>query len=254
MIQISYEHLDTIDSTNNELKRRLIGDKSGDLDYHVLYSDEQTAGRGRSGHGWVSKKGAGIATSMMVYLPKSDIDISQVTLLCAHAFADALEVCGIEGIQIKWPNDLLLFEKKFGGILVERLILDDIKGGGALIIGVGINLLRQSVPKGLKDRAISLEDVCSQKTIYADTIIHKMWESFADCYGVFLSEGSLSFIRDGYNKRLININRTVEVDGTGERGTAIGIDERGRLLIDMGGQIMKASSKEVHIRGIYGYV
>ena len=255
-----FEYVDSIDSTNNELKRRL-ADGTEVLEYHVISADEQTAGRGRSGHAWASPKGSSIATSMVVY-PKG-IDeglLPRLVIPAALAVCQTIEdLCGIE-TQIKWINDVLINNKKICGILTERVFTGEAKEP-AVIIGIGINLRVGSYPKALSYMASSIEEeifdrrgneICS-----AREFVENLWENFICSYEQFLKYKTVSVFMEEYNKRLVNIGKVVKVVSGKDEFEAVskGADEEGRLVVVQGGKdIICVDSGEVHVRGLYGYV
>ena len=85
----------------------------------VFLAEEQTAGRGRGGHSWTSQKGAGIYCSFLIHPPMTPAETLWLSLISGVAVQDATrEVTGLQA-DIRWPNDLLIDEKKFAGILTE---------------------------------------------------------------------------------------------------------------------------------------
>ncbi len=96
-----------------------------------LRAERQTAGRGRQGRAWQSE-GGNLYASTIVRLRASDPPAATLALVAAVALEEALAAFGVEGLSIKWPNDLLLGGAKLAGILLERA--DD-----AVVIGIGVN-------------------------------------------------------------------------------------------------------------------
>jgi len=120
-------------STNTILLERAAhGAPSGS----VLVADHQTAGRGRRGRNWVSSPDCSLTFSLLWRLPPA-VRSSGLSLAVGLAVAQALESLGIQGISLKWPNDIWLNGKKLGGILIE--VASDSNGLG-LVIGIGLNL------------------------------------------------------------------------------------------------------------------
>ena len=186
--------------------------------------------------------------------------LPQITIISALAVSDAVEKAVFKAaagdIKIKWPNDVLLNEKKLSGILTELCFLPN--GEKYVIIGIGVNVLQKSFPDDISATATSLlietketEEVFSKKEIIED-----IWEGFLSYYRDFQKTGDLSEMKEKYESRLINIGRTVKVlDPKGEyEAKALGIDERGRLMIEKEDKIFFIDSGEVSIRGILGYV
>lgn len=121
----------------------------------VWLADEQTAGRGRGGHGWISTAGEGLYVSLLL---RPEIPLAHLPLLplCAGlAAAEAIRtVCGLV-VDLRWPNDLLIGPRKTGGILVEAS-----SGNGAsayAVVGIGVNVHQSQFPEGLDTPATSLD-------------------------------------------------------------------------------------------------
>jgi BirA family biotin operon repressor/biotin-[acetyl-CoA-carboxylase] ligase len=109
---------ETIDSTNDELRRRA---EAGEEEGLVISAGEQTKGKGRSGHSWSSPKHNSIATSILLR-PDMEVEaVSQITIVAAMAVSRAIEkLYGLE-TSIKWPNDVVISGKKICGILTEMM-------------------------------------------------------------------------------------------------------------------------------------
>ncbi len=120
----------------------------------AFLAEEQTAGRGRSGHSWHSEPGTGIYCSFLLRPPLSPADALWLSLIAGVAVEDAVrETTGLPA-DLRWPNDLLLNEKKFAGILTEM-------GSEATrvqhaVIGIGINVNQKRFPPELGGSATSL--------------------------------------------------------------------------------------------------
>lgn len=121
----------------------------------VWFADEQTAGRGRGDHEWLSAAGEGLYVSVLL---RPEIPLAHLPLLplCAGlAAAHAIRVvCGLV-IDLRWPNDLLIGPRKTGGILVEA---STGKGSSAFaVVGIGVNVHQSQFPEGLDTPATSLD-------------------------------------------------------------------------------------------------
>lgn len=97
-----------------------------------LRAERQTAGRGRLGRDWMSPPG-NLYASTIVRLRASDPPPATLALVAAVALHGTVRAYGVNGVQIKWPNDLLIDGAKLSGILLER-------SGDAVVIGIGVNL------------------------------------------------------------------------------------------------------------------
>lgn len=130
---------DEIDSTNEYAKSLIKQAPEG----AVVLADRQTAGRGRLGKNWYSPDG-GLWMSVILRPP----EMSLMSVIGGIAICEALSCYGVLAV-IKWPNDILLNEKKIAGILTE--IIDD-----SVILGIGINLNIRTFPEELQGIASSV--------------------------------------------------------------------------------------------------
>ncbi len=151
------QHLASVDSTN---LLALAEAQAGAPHGSVWVADEQTAGRGRSGHGWHSTAGDGLYVSVLIR-PKIAL-VDALWLSLATGLAAQAAIAAVTGLKpdIRWPNDLLINEKKCGGILVETSATASQSTAPAMlryaIIGVGINVNHQHFAPELETLATSL--------------------------------------------------------------------------------------------------
>jgi len=145
-------HFATIDSTNTHaLEQARQGAPHGSF----YVADEQTAGRGRSDHQWISKAGEGLYLSVLLRPKLATADLVWLPLLAGLAVHRAIrEVTALEA-DLRWPNDLLIGPRKAGGILVEAQA--EGSNATAAVIGIGINLHQQRFPPGLATEPTSLD-------------------------------------------------------------------------------------------------
>lgn len=242
-------HYKELDSTNAEIKRLVQQGKA--VEGMVVLANKQTAGRGRHGRVWYSPENGSLYMSVFV---RPDFDLAKapmVTLLMAYGVASALQSCGIEA-QIKWPNDLVISGKKICGILTELHNHESL--GAYLIVGVGLNISKEHLPAELDELATCISWGEKDAQVFW---AKKIMEQFDTLYKHFLQEQDLAFIRNAYNRILVNYNRQVRVlDPQGEyNGIARGIEEDGRLCVERDtGELEFVYSGEVSVRGVYGYV
>lgn len=133
--RLAIEHLATCTSTNTVLLERAArGAPSG----AVLLTDVQTAGRGRRGRSWVSSPEHSLAFSLLWKFPGRPA-LDGLSLAAGIAITQALEDLGVAGVGLKWPNDVWLFGRKLGGVLIE--VSFDTSHTTA-VIGIGLNRSR----------------------------------------------------------------------------------------------------------------
>ncbi|MGL5260258.1 MAG: biotin--[acetyl-CoA-carboxylase] ligase [Lachnospiraceae bacterium] len=241
---------ETIDSTNKELRKLAEKDAKHGT---IVLANHQQDGKGRRGRSWVSPAKTSISMSVLCRPNFSPNKASMLTILMAYAIAKSIKKCTGLDAQIKWPNDVLVNEKKVCGILTEmNAEVDYIH---YVIIGPGINVNLEEIPEELKDIATSLFLEKGQKISRAE-LIEEIALEFEMCYEQFLETKTLSFLQEDYNELLISKEKVVRVlDPKGEFiGTSKGINELGELIVKKEtGEQELVYAGEVSVRGIYGY-
>ena len=241
-------NLDEVDSTNEYLKR-MVEDGYDSDEMLTVTAQFQTAGKGRRGRQWFSDPGTALMFSVLVKPKLAMDDFSMITLIMAMAVRQSLKDIDID-TRIKWPNDLVLGDKKICGILTEALLESK-----RLIVGVGINTNQESIPQELKDSATSIlleTDDCVDHDSLLDSILFN-FEKLLDR----LSEsGDMTDLKSEYEEALVSLDKEVTVlDPAGEfNGICKGIDNKGQLIVSHEGQDTYVYAGEVSVRGIYGYV
>ena len=147
------EYIDTIDSTNKELKL----EKYNSYDNYVLIANQQTNGTGRLTRTFVSKKDVGLYMSVRIK-PNVSIDkLKNITCVVASIVSTSLEKQIKRLVDIKWVNDIYINNFKVAGILVESKINFNTYKFDYLIIGIGINLYNQVFDEDLSKIASNIE-------------------------------------------------------------------------------------------------
>ena len=131
-MKIEYVHLDSVDSTNNWVKSHLSELSS----LTCVTAEEQTAGRGRFKRHWVSPRGENIYATLYLIVPLGSEYLANLGQIMAFASAKVLRGIGFEA-ELKWPNDILIQERKIAGVLTETVTQGEEIG---VIIGIGINV------------------------------------------------------------------------------------------------------------------
>ncbi len=214
---------------------------------------EQTAGRGRYGRNWVSKKDAGLYFSI-VLRPKIELKfLSLITLMTAVVVYEVLAELYKLQPDIKWSNDVLVDEKKISGILAETC---ETKKGLAVIVGIGINLTSSNFPPELQENATSIEAQTNQKPD-AEVLLQSLTKFFDHFYHIFQNENGAGKIREEWKQRSSYVKgKKVRVFLENEEfcGTTCGLEEngalrvkkeKGELIIIQAGNIEKLRSTEI---------
>lgn len=124
-----------IDSTNSFLRDSTAPARGT---FRVAVADHQTAGRGRNGNRWLSAPGQSLCLSLAHTFQRTPGNIPPLTLALGIGAADVLESCGVDGVKLKWPNDLMAGDGKLGGILAEAQYPR--RGEAVVVAGLGLNV------------------------------------------------------------------------------------------------------------------
>jgi BirA family biotin operon repressor/biotin-[acetyl-CoA-carboxylase] ligase len=136
---------DVIDSTNRYLLQCAA---DGARDGIVAVADEQTAGRGRLGRTWVAPPGSALLVSVLLRPTLPPERVHLLTLATALAVIDALPALDA---RVKWPNDVVVDDRKLAGILAEA------DGAGAIVIGMGVNVRSDALAPEVRDTAAACD-------------------------------------------------------------------------------------------------
>lgn len=247
-LQGSGLHVETIDhtlSTSSDLLTRADSLASG----HVRVAEWQTAGRGRQGRRWLSMPAQGLTFSLLWRFPGGVQALAGLSLAVAVALARACEGCGVAGVRVKWPNDLLLHDplrgdRKFAGILVD--VQGDALGPSTAVIGIGLNV--HGGPRDAGQPVAALADAAVGVT--RQQVLVAALRRLAEALGVFGNEGFEPF-REPWQALHAWHLRSVEVlnaDGSTLHGVAAGIDANGALLLETPAGRTRLLSGDVSLR------
>ncbi len=208
-------------------------------------AEYQTAGRGRRGRQWHMPFGSGIAMSMRWDTSRWADVPPRVTLALGMAIAGLLREMGVDGIGVKWPNDLLVSGRKLGGILVEQR-----RGGDRswLVIGLGLNV-RLSPSAPIDQPWTDLASVLSGSLPERNRLAARLLEVMADALCAFPDQdpGELSRQWAAFDVLAGEPVRVECPDGVID-GLASGVDEAGRLRVANGEAQWLLHSGEVRVR------
>lgn len=246
-------HYDSVTSTNDLVKEYALKKEKAGL---VIIGEEQVKGRGRRGRTWESPKGTGIWMSILLRPDIPPKDGPKFTLLSAVAVTKAIrEITGIEA-KIKWPNDIIIDNKKVCGILTEMNA--EIDYINYVIIGIGINVngKKEDFPKEVQDRAISLSQVKGQLVSRKD-LVRSILKKIEDYYFQFTNVMDFTGILEEWKSLSCNLGKEVRATIKGKEiiGLAIDINKDGSLLLKKNdGEIVEVIYGDVRVRGIDDYI
>jgi len=221
---------------------------------NICLAEYQTAGRGRRGRNWVAPLGAGLCMSVGFKFADTPAALSALTLAVGVVVRRVLlRVAGVE-VQLKWPNDLVLDERKLGGILLE--LTAEAQGGCHVVAGVGINvalppaLLPQLCDwsRGAIDLATALGGEPPSRVALAAALVAALAELFTD----YADRGFAAYCEEWRRADFLH-GRRVSLDAAGGRlvGVARGIEADGALLVETAaGARERVIAGDVSVRGI----
>ncbi len=215
-------------------------------EFTCVVADEQTAGRGRRARAWYSSPGDGLYLSIL-FLPRSGSSarLPLIGLLAAIAIAETLIERGVAGVDIKWPNDVLVNERKISGVLAEAVSAGE--QSPRLVLGVGVNLNHRFFPPELSETATSLA-IETGKQIVVEEFRDQLFEKIAQWYEIWRRGDSASIIERWRRLSTYARGQRVVVTLEDEKliGVTDGLTETGALrLVTDGGDVRTILAGEV---------
>ena len=227
-------HFKEIDSTNNYLKNsyQLLSD------FTFASTDYQSRGKGRNDRVWSSEAGENLMFSFLIkneeLLKKSTI----LSILTGVEVAREIEKYGIDNVSIKWPNDVLINDKKVCGILLEGQIPN------YLVIGVGLNVNQKAFPDGLRRPATSLS-LELENDVNIDELKERLFSNIVNNFTNIKENEYVEYFRKHnylQNKRVrVVINNEIFI------GEVVGIDDSFCLQVLSSDMLLHIDSGEIEI-------
>jgi BirA family biotin operon repressor/biotin-[acetyl-CoA-carboxylase] ligase len=208
-------------STNADVADRA---RAGEAPGLVLVAEEQTAGRGRLGRSWVSPPRAGLHVSALLTMAPSP----WVPLLAGVAVARTLrDEAGLQP-RLKWPNDVLVGDRKIAGILAEVV-------GAVVVLGIGLNVSTRAdeLPADRPATSVAMEGGMTDRATLLRSLLHNL---------------AATVTKVDYLSLCDTVGREVDLhlpDGSVVRGGASAVDDAGRLVVD---GTAYAAGDVVHLR------
>lgn len=220
-------------------------------DGSLFLADRQTGGRGRLGRSWSAPSGCGIWASLLLMPEITPESVSVITLVAGLSMAKVLKGMKLP-VKIKWPNDMILNQKKICGILTEMSA--EMDRVNYVVLGIGINVNTPSFPEELSEKAASLFSETGKRYSRL-SLLRAFLVQFELDYERFLRDGFSVFLEE-YQALSATIGQTVRVVSSAGEYTAkaIGISTDGSLLAEDDGKPITIRSGEVSVRGLLGYV
>lgn len=233
--------LDQVDSTNTWLSAHP-GEPT------VCLAEFQSAGRGRRGRGWVSPFGANLYMSLAWRFDEWPPGFTALGMVTAIAAVRALKGLGLEGIDIKWPNDLVAAGKKLGGVLID--IQGEPPGATRAVIGLGLNVrmpvaAAEAIDQPWMDITTLSDGAAPERNRLAAALIASLFAALDE----FAHAGFAAFSADWQALDLV-AGRAVALHSHEQTvtGVAAGVDEQGALLLRTAHGVKRFVSGDVSLR------
>ena len=233
-----------VDSTNSVLARRL---REGTRVPELCAAEIQTAGKGRLGRRWVSGLGQSLVLSVSWRFDAPADGLSGLSLAVGVALVEALAAGGFGGVMLKWPNDLLVDERKLAGILVE--VSRSGSGSAACVAGVGFNLDLAPVDSGRIDQPWTDFARGFGRVPVRSTLAAQAANALLDAFEQYRDHGLEPFAARWRERDALHGRRVRVLSGGAPiDGTARGIDGDGALLVEHSAGVVRCGSGEVSVR------
>lgn len=235
---------DELDSTNTRLMGLAAANSSG----AVCLAEFQTAGRGRVGRVWLSPFGGNICLSMLWWF-EDQTAFSGLSLAVGVAIARALHSAGVDGVGLKWPNDILWQGRKLGGILLE--VSGEAHGRYAVVIGIGLNIHLPSAKAGSIDQAwVDLDHITASSPPSRNRLIALLLNELFQILPAYHQRGLRAYIGEWRQWHCQTGHKAILHWGDKPiRGVIAGVTDEGLLLLDCEeGGLGKFASGDLRLR------
>ena len=227
-------HFKEIDSTNSYLKNtyRLLDN------FTFVSADYQSNGKGREDRVWQSNSGENLMFSFLIKNEELMKQSPILSILTAVEVAKEIEMFGIDNVGIKWPNDVLINDKKVCGILLEGQVPE------YLVVGVGLNVNQKDFPDGLRRPATSLS-LETKQDIETKELKERLFKSIVNNFSNLKTNDYLEYFRN--HNYLQNKRVRVLINNEPFIGEVVGIDDSFCLQILSNDMLLHIDSGEIEI-------
>lgn len=212
----------------------------------VVIADEQTAGKGRLSRDWYSAKNKGIWMSIILRPNILPYLAPQLTLLTATVLADVFQKKLQLAPKIKWPNDIILNDKKVSGILTEMQAEQDKINYVIIGFGINVNHEQKELPNTIINRATSLKIETGQAWEIIE-LIQRILATFEEKYEEYMSKG-FPIVKQSWEQNGYRIGEKTKVKSfqSVDEAVIMGIADDGALLAKyQDGEVKKIYSAEI---------
>lgn len=234
-----------VDSTNVlAMEKALAGGKG-----YVCTAEQQTAGRGRRGRQWASPFGSNLYFSIVWEFAGGAAALEGLSLAVGVAVVDALQEAGVNGVQLKWPNDVLYGGSKLAGVLLE--MTGDAAGPCQVVVGVGLNVAMPAAAAGTIDQSWTDLSSIADSPVRRNQLMALLLNQLLPLLDSFEPQGFVNYQQrwlslDAYAGKDVVVTLGADV----VLGVAAGVEPSGALIVDTGVGRRTFSGGEVTLRTV----
>ena len=223
----------TIVSTNNFARQAILEKKIDLKEGSIVLAEVQTAGKGRLGRTWFSPKG-GLWLTLILFPELEPAYISRITLMTSVVLVKVLNKLYNISAKIKWPNDIIISNKKNSGILTEMSTVSNHIRFVLIGVGMNVNIDRNFFPEKLRSHSISIQDALHQP-VDRVALMRLLLENFEKYYNLLCTR-QFERIRQEWKMYAYNWHQKIKVSTKGKiiTGKVIDLDQQGALVIRLG--------------------
>lgn len=212
-------------------------------------ANRQTAGRGRLDRTWEAPPGSALLVSVLLRPPLLPTHVHSTTMAAAVAACDACEEVAGFRPTLKWPNDIVVDDRKLAGLLAEaELQGDDVE---AVVVGMGFNVNWDTPPPGLEDIAVAASEVVGHP-VDREELLQDFLDRLEEHYSALIEPGGWRGTLLNYRRSSSTLGKDVRVELVGETflGKAMEVTGEGHLLVKTaGGEVRRVPAGDVvHLR------
>lgn len=241
-------HLDvfqSIDSTNAHAMNRAA---EPDAHGYVCMAEHQTSGRGRRGRAWVSPFGQSLYFSVVVEFAGGAAALEGLSLAVGVALVRAAEKLGVDGVGLKWPNDVLWQGRKLAGVLLE--MTGDPAGACKVVVGVGLNVsLSERASEAIDQPWVGMSDLLPgvSRNHLAAEVLNQLLPILSrfdrDGFSAYRQEWQASHVHTGKQVSLTTVSEKID-------GQVLGVSDTGALLLSVDGRVEEFNGGEITLREV----
>jgi BirA family biotin operon repressor/biotin-[acetyl-CoA-carboxylase] ligase len=233
-------------STNTHLLKAVNSEKVSGV---ICLAERQTSGRGRRGRTWVSPFGGNLYLSLLWRFANGAAQLAGLSLAMAIAITRALHESGLDTVAVKWPNDILVSNRKLSGILLE--LAGEASGPCSVVVGVGLNMRASTAEMAAIDQPWTDLESELGKHVGRNELAGRLINHLLAAIQEFEQNGLAPFLHewqahDSYAGQEVILHLP---DGN-LRGVVRGVDNTGALLLAQAGEVRRFHSGEISMRAV----